>query len=120
MPSPTTALEPPGRIVGCTSRWCVANSPGFDAEVVVDRQSQPLPAADIAFGGLHRDMPEKKLNLLELASGIMAEPRALSPEIIWREMWNVHACGSLFDNVPDRFCGNSVSPWLTSPTDTTE
>jgi hypothetical protein len=47
-------------------------------------------------------MPEKKLDLLELASGIMAEPRAGPPEIMRREMWNVHARGSLLDNVPDR------------------
>jgi uncharacterized protein with HEPN domain len=49
-------------------------------------------------------MPEKKLNLIELATRIMAEARARSPEIMWREMWNVHARGSLFDNVPDRLC----------------
>jgi hypothetical protein len=40
-----------------------------------------LPAANIAFGGLHRDMPEKKLDLLEFPSGIMAEPRAGPSEI---------------------------------------
>ena len=35
----------------------VAGSPGFDAESVVDRHSQTLPAANVAFRGLHRDMP---------------------------------------------------------------
>jgi hypothetical protein len=54
----------------------VAGSPRFDTEFVVDRYSQTLPAANIAFRGLHRDMAEKKLNLLELASRIMAKPRA--------------------------------------------
>jgi len=47
-------------------------------------------------------MPEEKLDLLKLASRIMAEPRIGPPEIMWRETWNVHARGSLFDNVPDR------------------
>ena len=45
-------------------------------EFIVDRDSQTLPAANIAFGGLDRDMSEEKLNLLELTSGIMAETRA--------------------------------------------
>jgi hypothetical protein len=47
-------------------------------------------------------MPEEKLDLFKLASGIMAEPRAGSPEIMGREMWNVHAGSSVLDNVPDR------------------
>jgi hypothetical protein len=47
-------------------------------------------------------MPEEKLDLLELASGIMAEPRAGPPEVMWREMRSIHARGSLLDNVPNR------------------
>ena len=78
------------------------NLPGFDTESVVYSYSQTLLAANIAFGGLHRDMSEEKLDLLKLASRIMAEPRTRPPEIMWRETWNVHARGSLLDNVPDR------------------
>ena len=33
---------------------------------------------------------------------IMTETRTAPPEIMWRERWNVHARGSLLDNVPDR------------------
>ena len=42
----------------------MTNLPRFDSKFVVYRHSQTLPAANIAFGGLHRDMPEKKLDLL--------------------------------------------------------
>ena len=80
----------------------VNNSRGFDTEFVVYGYSQTLLAANIAFGGLHRDMPEKKLYLLELAPRIMAETRTGPPEIMWRETGNVHTRGSLLDNVPDR------------------
>jgi len=80
----------------------VINSPRFDPKFVVYRHSQTLPAANIAFSGLHGDMPEKKLDLLELASGIMAEPRAGPPEIMWGEMRNVHGRGRFLDNVPNR------------------
>jgi len=51
-------------------------SPGLYAEFVVHRDSQTLPATNIAFSGLNRDMPEEKLDLLKFASGIMAEPGA--------------------------------------------
>ena len=64
----------------------MTNSPGFDSKFVVDRHSQTLPAADITFGGLHRDVPEKKLDLLELASGIMAEPRRTSGDHVARDV----------------------------------
>ena len=93
----------PGRKVGCTSGWGGNNSPEFDAKSVVYRYSQTLLAANIAFGGLHRDMPEKELDLLKLTSRIMAETRTGPPEIMWCEMWNAHARGSLLDNVQDRF-----------------
>jgi hypothetical protein len=79
----------------------VENSPGFDSKSVVYSHSQTLLAANIALCGLHRDMPEEKLDLLKLASRIMAEPRTGPPQIMRRETWNVHGRGSLLDNAPD-------------------
>ena len=78
------------------------NSSGFDTKFVVYSYSQTLLAANIAFCGLHRDMPKEKLDLFKLASRIMAEPRTGPPEIMWRETWNVHVRGSLLHNVPNR------------------
>src|SRR5438876_5588232 len=81
MRSPTTALEAHGRIVAYASSCGVNNSPRFDTEFVVYRYSQTLLAAKIAFGGLHRDMPEKKLDLLEFPPRIMADARNPAPRI---------------------------------------
>ena len=39
------------------------NSPGFNAKTVVYSDSQMLLAANVTLGGLHRDMPEKELDL---------------------------------------------------------
>ena len=50
-------------------------SSGCDTKSVVNSYSQTLLAANIAFCGLHRYMPEEKLDLLKLASRIMAESR---------------------------------------------
>jgi hypothetical protein len=47
-------------------------------------------------------MPEKKLDLLELTSRIMAEARTGPPEIMRCQTRNVHARGSLLEIVPDR------------------
>jgi hypothetical protein len=89
--------KPPVRpVAGLTTQ------PGSIPSLSFNSHSQTLFAADIAFGGLHSDMPEKKLDLLELAARIMAETRTGPPEIMWRETWNVHARGSLLDNLPDR------------------
>ncbi len=85
-----------------TSKCRVADSPGFDTKFVVYRYSQTLLAANIAFSGLNRDMSKEKLDLFKFASGIMTEPRTGPPEIMWREVWNVHGRGSLLDNVPNR------------------
>ncbi len=71
--TPTMERQPPGRKVGCAARCSVAGSPGFYTEFVVYSYSQTLLAADMAFCGLHRYMPEEKLDLLKLASRIVAE-----------------------------------------------
>lgn len=44
--------ESHGRKVACTYKCYVADSPRFDTEFVIDRNSQMLPAANKAFGGL--------------------------------------------------------------------
>jgi hypothetical protein len=75
---------------------------GFDPKPIVNGDFQPLFAANIAFCGLHRDIPKEKLDLLKLSSRIMTELCTGPPEIMWREAWNVHARGSLLDHVPDR------------------
>ena len=64
-----------GRVVGCASSCRVNDSPRFDSESVVYSHSQTLPAANVAFSGLNRDMHEKKLDLLKLTSRMVAEPR---------------------------------------------
>jgi hypothetical protein len=47
-------------------------------------------------------MPEKELDLLKLAAGIMAESRTGASQIVWRKTWNIHTRGSILDDVPDR------------------
>ena len=66
-----------GRIVGYSSG---ANASGFrlDSDTVIHRRCNPLGAAEITLGGLHGNVPKKKLNLLQFAAGGAAEPSATS------------------------------------------
>jgi hypothetical protein len=43
-----------------------------EVEKVVHRMPQILSAAEIAFRGLHRSMPEQELNLLQLTTTVVA------------------------------------------------
>jgi hypothetical protein len=65
------------------------NSSGFDAQPVVHCDPQTLLAADVALRCLYRDMPEKELDLLKLAAGIMAESRTGASQIVWRKTWKI-------------------------------
>jgi hypothetical protein len=47
-------------------------------------------------------VPEKELDLLKLAAGIMAKSRTGASKIVWCQPWNVHSRGRLLDHVPDR------------------
>jgi hypothetical protein len=57
------------------SRWIAR----FDAYSVVDGKAQFLLAAEVAFRRLDRDVSKQKLDLVQLATGKMAEPRAAVP-----------------------------------------
>jgi hypothetical protein len=54
------------------SRWIAR----FDAYSVVDGKAQFLLAAEVPFRRLDRDVSKQKLDLVQLATGKMAEPRA--------------------------------------------
>jgi hypothetical protein len=65
-------------------------------------------------------VPEKELDLLKLAAGIMAESCTGAAKIVRRKTRNIHACGGFLDNVPDRLFGDAVAPEFTRPADTSE
>jgi len=44
-----------------------------EVEKIVHRMSEILFAAEIAFRGLHRCMPEQELNLLQLTTAVVAQ-----------------------------------------------
>lgn len=67
-----------------TDRFLLAkvNVTLFLTQVVVDRRTQVLVGAQVAFGGHDRSMAEEKLYLFEIASRLAAELRTGAPEIV--------------------------------------
>ena len=52
------------------------------SDAVIYRRRNPLGAAEITLGGLHGNMPKKKLNLLQFTACGAAKPSAASTEIV--------------------------------------
>ena len=53
----------------------------FDSIAVVHGSSNSLFAADIAFGYLHRNVPEMELNLLQFSAGYASDREAPTRQI---------------------------------------
>src|SRR3974390_3188021 len=54
----------------------------FDTDAIVHGSANPLLAAKIAFGCLHGNVTEKKLDLIQLSARCMAQLRARTPQIM--------------------------------------
>ena len=58
----------------------------FDSNSVINRRPNPLLAAQVAFGRLNGDMPQKELDLFQLSSRGVAEPSAGPTKVMWRQL----------------------------------
>jgi len=72
----------------------------LDADPVIDGRSNPLLAAQVAFGSLNRDVPEQKLNLLQLTSRGVAQPSAGPAKIVRLDLGDAKLFRCLFYDVP--------------------
>jgi hypothetical protein len=55
---------------------------GLDADSIIDRILKALLTAKVFLGCLHRSMTQQKLNLVQLPSGIAAQPSAGPPKVV--------------------------------------
>jgi len=65
-------------------------------------------------------MPQQKLNLLQLTSSRMAEPRARSPEVVRREFGNSGFPREFLHHVPDGLLSKPFSQNSAHPVDSPE
>lgn len=61
----------------------------------------------IPLRGLDAHVAEQKPNLLEFAAGLVAQPRAGTPQIVWRNTGKLHFAHA-FNNAPDHFVAEPV------------
>ena len=88
---------------------------GCKVEAVIYRVPEVLLAAQVSFGRLHRGVAEQKLNLFDLPATRMAQLRARSPQIVWRDVLQSRFFAAALDHVPDHVLGNRFAPNLSGP-----
>jgi hypothetical protein len=86
------------------------HSAWFNSELVVYSDSESLLTADVAFRSLHRDMPEKELDLFKFSAGGMAKPRTRSAKVVRSELRDFHARCDFLNNMPNRLLRNTLPP----------
>src|SRR6476646_679877 len=82
---------------------------------VVHWMSEILFAAEIAFRCLDGCMPQQELNLLQLATATVAQFRAGSPQVMWRNMLQSSFLAATLDYVPHDILRDAFSPHLSRP-----
>src|ERR1700687_4376305 len=82
---------------------------------IVDRMSEILFAAEIAFRCLDGCMPQQELNLLQLATATVAQFRAGSPQVMRRNMLQARSLAATLDYVPHDILRDTFSPHLPRP-----
>src|SRR5260370_41125732 len=79
-------------------------------EAVVHRASQVLFAAEIPLGRLYRCMPQQELNLLQLTTTVVAQLRAISSKVVWRDVLHAHSLATSPDQIPDYILRGIIHP----------
>ncbi len=75
----------------------------LDPDRIVDCIAEPLLASQIALRRLHADVPEQELDLLQLATTLVAQPGARPTEVMRRHIAEIAGLARLLDNAPDDF-----------------
>ncbi len=79
------------------------DSNDLETKLVVDGVSELLFTAQVALGCLHRNVPEKELDLFQFPAGQVAETRAGPAKIMGCQIWNPGSFCSGLDDVSDCF-----------------
>ena len=70
------------------------------ADHIVDGVAQSLLATDVALRRLNADMTEQELNLVQFASGLVAQPGTYALKVVGRNASQSTRCTCLLNNAP--------------------
>jgi hypothetical protein len=82
----------------------------LDANAIIHGCSNPLLAAKVAFGSLYGNVPQEKLDLLQLASRCVAKPSTGPSQIVRRQLRHSDASGGFLYDVPNPCPSYFVDP----------
>jgi len=88
-----------------------------EVKKIVDRMSEVLFAAEIAFRRLHGCMPQQELNLLQLATARVAQLRTCSPQVMRGNVFQSRSLAADLDYVPHNILRDAFPPHLSCPGD---
>ena len=74
---------------------------GVEAKAVIHWMSEILLATKVALRGLHRGMPQQKLNLLELSAIAVTQLRAGAAQVVWSNVLQLCTLAAGPNHIPD-------------------
>jgi len=72
------------------------------------------------FGRLYRNVPQEKLDLLQLTSRSVAQPSTGPSQIVRRQLGDTNGLRGLLHDVPNRLYRHAISPCLSYSVDPAE
>ena len=78
---------------------------GLQRKPIIHRVAETVPLRR-----LHRDMPKKELNLLQLTAGLMTKTGTSPTKVVWRERLDITSLRFLLHDTPNDFGAESVTP----------
>ncbi|HTF70799.1 MAG TPA: hypothetical protein VK638_49825 [Edaphobacter sp.] len=93
---------------------------GRQPNPIIHRVAETLFAAQVPLRRLHRDMPKKELNLLQLAAGLMAKTGTSPTKVVRRERLDLTSLRFLLHDTPNDLGAESVTPNPASLVDRTK
>lgn len=83
---------------------------GFKSDRIVHRILKALLAAQVALSGFDGNVSEKKLDLFEFTSGLMAKASTRSAQIVWSKPCQSATRCSLSNDRPDHLRRKAIPP----------
>jgi hypothetical protein len=84
----------------------------FQFDPIIDGVAESLLAAQVTLGCLHRNVPQKALNLFQFTTGLMAKTGASPAKVIRRERRDLTVQSFLLYNTPNGLGAKSGAPNL--------
>ena len=88
-----------------------------EVKKIVDRVSEILFAAQVAFRRLHGCMPQQELNLLQFATARVAQLGTGSPQVMRGNVFQSRSLAAGLDYVPHNILRDAFPPYLPRPRD---